>query len=323
MPSTLSSSTVRRPTRSDHAPRTGLARNWAAAKVRLRRPDREGVGPEFGDDEREDRHQDAHPEQVEEDGQEDEGERTGARAGRLSHGGSRGALGQSRGEDAGVAAGAARDAHGPAMTDQEVREQRPAVLGKQRHQVLFHLLRVVLGGEPEQPGDPADVGVHRDALIPSEGVAEHHVGRLPADPRQGAEGVHRVGNPAAVPRHHLPGHRDQVLRLVPEEPGGADQLLDVFLAVPRARARASGYRCEERRSDEIDPRVGALRREDRGHQQLVGVGVLEGAVRVRIGGLEPGQHAPRAGTAGGGGFPGHLGAPGARERQEVRRRFAC
>ena len=76
------------------------------------------------------------------------------------------------------------------------------------------------------------------------------------------------------------GHADQRLRFLAEEAGG----LDLLLELGRSRAPAPPRRdsAEQRRRDHVDARVGGLRRQDRGDQQLERVPVVQLGVGVRV-----------------------------------------
>ena len=75
--------------------------------------------------------------------------------------------------------------------------------------------------------------------------------------------------------------RDDALRLVPEEPGALDDLLDVLLL--RARERLDGRIArEQHRRHHVHALVGALRAQDRGDEQLERRREIELAVRVGI-----------------------------------------
>src|SRR3546814_13354627 len=77
------------------------------------------------------------------------------------------------------------------------------------------------------------------------------------------------------------GHADEALGLVLVEAGGADDLLELRRLCDREvlRSRVAG---EELRRDHVDALVGGLRRQDRGGEQLVGVGVLQRAELDRV-----------------------------------------
>src|SRR5207244_3901947 len=172
--------------------------------------------------------------------------------------------------------------------DEEVREQRPMVPGEERHQVLLDLLRVVVPGEPEQAAQAADVGIHRDPLVDAIDVAQDDVRGLAPDTGQRAELVHRPRYLAAVVRHQYLRHPDQALRLIAEEAGGLDDLLDVRL--PSAGQRLGrGVAAEEGGCHQVHAGVGALRGQDRGAEQLEGVPVLQRAAGVGVRRQEPRQ----------------------------------
>jgi hypothetical protein len=67
------------------------------------------------------------------------------------------------------------------VDDQEVGGLRPLRAGNQGTQLIVDLVGVIGPGEPEALGYAEDVGVDGQGGD-SEGVAEHHVGRLAADP---------------------------------------------------------------------------------------------------------------------------------------------
>jgi hypothetical protein len=77
---------------------------------------------------------------------------------------------------AGRAAGMADAA---AVENQSVVEKGPALLREQGLEITFHLVGIVMPGELQPPGEPADMGVDRDAR-PAEGIAGDDVCRLAA-----------------------------------------------------------------------------------------------------------------------------------------------
>src|SRR3712207_8164507 len=52
---------------------------------------------------------------------------------------------------------------------------------------IFYLFRIFFPCEPKPVRDAPHVGVHDDALVHAEGVAEDHVSRLAPDPGEGDE----------------------------------------------------------------------------------------------------------------------------------------
>src|SRR5690606_22847925 len=102
------------------------------------------------------------------------------------------------------------------------------------------------------------------------------VAGLAADPGQGDEVRQLVRHLTAEALHEAVRHPDEAAGLRPEEPGGADHLLDVGGIGGREVLRR-GVLGEERRGHHVHPLVGALRRQDRGDEQLVGVGMAQRA----------------------------------------------
>ena len=88
---------------------------------------------------------------------------------------------------------------------------------------------------PSSRRQPGHVGVHRDALVDAEGVAQHDVRGLAAHAGQHPQLLHGVGHLAAVVGDQRLRHADQAPRLVAEEPGGPD---DAPRPPPGRRARA-------------------------------------------------------------------------------------
>ena len=115
----------------------------------------------------------------------------------------------------------------------------------------------------------------------AERVPEHHVGRLASDARQCDERLHRARHLAAMGLDDFGRHAQERARLRTKEPGRLDLRLE--LAGRRARERVRvRVAAEERGRDLVDPLVGALRREDRRDEQLVGVGEMQLGVGVRV-----------------------------------------
>ena len=71
------------------------------------------------------------------------------------------------------------------------------------------------------------MGVHDDALVRAESVAEDHVGRLAADAGQGYELGHRAGYLSPMLFYEDAGHATQGAGLVAVEAGRADVLFEL------------------------------------------------------------------------------------------------
>ena len=126
----------------------------------------------------------------------------------------------------------------------------------------------VCRGQAQPPAEPGDVRVDHHAGRNAKGRAQHHVGRLAAHARQ-------LDQRVEVLRH---------LAAVIARPARVQQAL-MFLALLRkkpvlwmarsssaslaaANGRASGYLLKQLLGDDVHPRVGALGRKDRGHEQF-------------------------------------------------------
>src|SRR5690606_27579268 len=184
-------------------------------------------------------------------------------------------------DDADLAPWPLRLADEPAVPDQEVLGIAPELTGQDLHEIAFDPDRVGLAREAEAPGEALDVRVDDDAFRLAERVAQDDVRGLAADAREADQRVHLRRDLAPVLVDQRVRHRDQVPRLAPEEAGRVDELFDLLLLragqvlwcrVPR----------EEGGRDLVDPLVGALRREDRGDEELERVLVVERALGVRI-----------------------------------------
>jgi Lon protease-like protein len=77
------------------------------------------------------------------------------------------------------------------------------------------------------------------------------------------------------------GHGDQVLGLGVKEAGRADQILDIRL-VGVGQGLCVGVAGEKGGRDHVDTNIGALRGEDRGHDQLKGIAMNESAARLGV-----------------------------------------
>ncbi len=91
----------------------------------------------------------------------------------------------------------ARLADATAVEDQGVGRSRPGRCGHRRAQLLLDDLRVIGLRNPDPVGHTQDVAVDGKPGN-AERVSEHDIGRLPADPRQLDERVHRARHLAAV-----------------------------------------------------------------------------------------------------------------------------
>src|SRR5919202_3457790 len=100
----------------------------------------------------------------------------------------------------------ARLAYAATVEDKQVGEDGTVLFGNYSQEVLLYLFRVSVLGETEPVRDAPDVGVHDDALVHAESVAEDHVGRLAAYPWEGDELHHGARNLPAVLLEQGTGH---------------------------------------------------------------------------------------------------------------------
>src|SRR5918995_3998257 len=185
-------------------------------------------------------------------------------------------------EDAFRAQGFAGLAYPAAVEDEQVRKERSLALGDYPEEIPLYLLRIFLLGETEPARDAPDVGVHDDALVHTEGVAQDHVRRLATDAGEGDELGHGAGDLPAVPLEQVARHPLQGAGLVAVEARGAD----VFLQPGDIGAGVVGggtVPLEELFGDHVHPHIGGLGGEHGRDQELQrvlpdklsrGVGVL-------------------------------------------------
>ncbi len=77
-------------------------------------------------------------------------------------------------------------------------------------------------------------------------------------------------------------HPHDVPGLSPEQPDGVDERLDVTFGVGRGQSFGGRVRREQTRSRLVHPDVGGLGRQNRRHQQLEGIGVIELTLRLGV-----------------------------------------
>ena len=139
-------------------------------------------------------------------------------------------------------------------------------------------------GPAKPPRQPGNMGIHNDAWL-AEGIAQHQVGRLAPDTRQGHELFLRVGNLAAEPIAHRLAEADKSPGLSAEEPGRPDQPLELGLVCGGVVA-GRGISGEQRWSHLVDQPVRAPGRQDRRNQQFERRGEVQLDTRVWV---QPGQ----------------------------------
>jgi len=143
-------------------------------------------------------------------------------------------------------------------------EVDPALLRQNRHQVALDLDRILLAGQTEALGDPGHVGIHHHPRGDAEHGPEHHVGGLAADAGKLHQTLQVARDLALVALDHGARHPQQGARFAVEEPGAADHL-DQRLRVGLRQRRRIRPASKQLGRDLIDPRIGTLRRQNRGY----------------------------------------------------------
>lgn len=152
------------------------------------------------------------------------------------------------------------------MQDEPQAELTPFARGQQYAQVGLDLHRIVVAREPEPPRQSSDVRVNRKARQ-VEGDAAHDVGGLATNPGKRDEMFHLRGHLAAELRDDGIRHSDEIACLRPEETRGPHDFLHLT-HVGDSERLGIGKATEQIRSHHVYPGVGALRRQDRGGEQL-------------------------------------------------------
>ena len=165
-------------------------------------------------------------------------------------------------------------------------EERPAIAGHEAHEIGLDLLGLLLGGEAHPLRDAGHVGVDDHARGLLERGVEDDVRRLARHAGHGHELVHRRGHAAAEAGHEdLAGLLDRAGLLLVE----ARRL---HLLLERRQVGlgvvARGFvGAEEALGDAVDALVGALRGEDRRHEEVERGPPVELVARVRVLLFEP------------------------------------
>ena len=148
-------------------------------------------------------------------------------------------------------------------------------------QLLLHL-QGVLGPvrQPQQAGDPDAVGVADVARLAVH-VPQDQVGGFAAHAGQPQQVLHIVRHPAAeIRQQHLRRGHD-IPGLGPPEAAGLD-ICTYLVHIGGGKGLQRGIAGKQRRRHQIDPRVGALRRQTHGEQQLIVLLIVQRTQRVRV-----------------------------------------
>src|SRR5712691_8237838 len=139
------------------------------------------------------------------------------------------------------------------------------------------------------------MSINDDSFVFLERVAENNVRGFASDSGELDELLHRVRNLPVVPLDQSPAKADQAPRLVTEEPGALDDLLQFFgrrIGERRGRRKSP----KEQRSHHVHALVGALGAQDGGDRQLEWRLVVELSARIGIFALETRKNLERVGT---------------------------
>lgn len=159
------------------------------------------------------------------------------------------------------------------MQDEAKTEQPPLVGGHHRVQRRLDLHGVGLLGETESDRQSSHVGVDREPGL-VEGHRADHIGGLAPDAGKSDQVLQPVRDVTAVLVEQAARHALEALGLLTEEARGVDDLLE-FGGVGLGEGDRIGPSPEDLGGGQVHPFVGALRRQDRGHQQLERIAVVE------------------------------------------------
>ena len=144
---------------------------------------------------------------------------------------------------------------------------------------FFRLLQVI--HQAKTVGDADAVGIHHGAAGDMEHIAEDQIGGLATDTGEGGKLFHGGRDLTVMlfqqdfgTRHNIPG-----FGMI--EAAGMDILLHLG-DVGGCKIFQGGIAGEESRGDLIDTLIRALGGETDGEEELVGFGIIEGAVGLRI-----------------------------------------
>ena len=156
------------------------------------------------------------------------------------------------------------------MPDQLVGKQNPFFLRDHLHQILFDFLRIGVARKIEPVGEPGHVRIHDYAHGDAKRRAQHDVRRFSRHARQRQQFLHRARHFAAKFLDDFFARAHDGFGLIPEKARWPDVLFEFRgICVGKIFRRAIFH--EQRFRDLIDALVRALRRKNRGDQQLKGI----------------------------------------------------
>jgi len=151
--------------------------------------------------------------------------------------------------------------------DQPVRKVDPFFFRNPLHQILFDMLRILAGGQPEQFTDPRHVRIDDNTTGNAKRSSQQDIGRFSTNTGQGHQLRKRLWQGSSVLFGHSSGHSDQVFGFIAVKARRADDFFQFILPGLRKILcrRVSG---EESRGHQVDAFVRTLCRKDRRDQKL-------------------------------------------------------
>ena len=199
------------------------------------------------------------------------------------------------------------------MHDQPVRCVAPFLRRHQCGEIVFHLTRRLAERDAQAMRDAKDVRIDRKRASALNAAAMTTLAVLRPTPASDSRWSRSCGTRPPKRSTRSRAQRDDVLRLHPKEATRLDDLFDIGLPRTRELLRRRIFG-EERRRGRIDPRVGALRRENHRDEQFELAAILECGHRVRVA-CAPESRAPRVAACA---APSSLGT-GSRARRRYSR----
>lgn len=166
--------------------------------------------------------------------------------------------------------------------DQKMAEVDPISFGQQRHQIALDFDWVFFLGQAQTATESRHMRIDDNAGRQAVSRAKYDVCRFSSNARQRDQGVQILGNFAAVMRSNRRTTGADVLGFIPKKASASNQSLKFH----NIRGGILGGRPilgEQGRSDEVNPLVGTLSRENGGNQQFQRIAVLQSTNGVRVG----------------------------------------
>ncbi len=161
----------------------------------------------------------------------------------------------------------------------------PDLRGEEALQVDLGLSDVFSGAESPALRQPVDVRVDGKSGN-AEGLREHHAGGLVADARKRLQFLQCLRNFSPMPFKEQTGQAVESFRFLRSETTRLDERLDFGNAELRQFC-GGGRAIKQSRSDQVDPLVGRLRREQHRDEQGERITMVQGHSGLWIQGLKP------------------------------------